>query len=218
MSIIDLNMHTDMDHAIALAHLGARTAVLKALTNMRQEQARHIIRSVGGETPSGRIPTGAPMIIKRSQPHLQASLFSSIYAAMNDLDGELTARNLIHAYQTYTNLTQPHISKRVNCTEAWVIARDLHEKVVITKACQKCDSLVLRLHGYEYKCGKKCDCPFCAVEQKWYCARCGTKKNERGRCTACDKRRIKSREQRRRKNGGLSEHDVPAFFAGGLFG
>jgi len=123
--------------AIELLELGARTQVLEAVTQLTKSRASKLYREVTGESPpKGQLPFSADWFLSW-RPNIHASLFYLIYkrytARLHD------AESLAKAYRRYKEiLDDSDSSPEFTITRAWTLVRFIESEVLAERPCSEC--------------------------------------------------------------------------------
>ncbi len=148
--------------ATALLATGARTPLVEALTGLSGAAVRKIAKSLG-IPPSGKgpMPEGAASFISKRHLHASASLFADCFDTFRRNRNAIDAEDLIRCHTTYLSIL-PDALPGIDINHAWIVARDLHARIVALEDCPACGARYFWGKGMEIHTG----CPVCTLSSR----------------------------------------------------
>lgn len=139
-----IKQHDQISRAIDLIRRGYRTKIVYLETGVPQAKIRSIHKELFGRSPwSGQLPE-AERILNTRVRAIDASLLIHLYRKVYHLKAEaqIDIDALSMAHDAYKSLREEWgmLSARdpIDVNEAWVLARDLRSRHLVTSVCPTC--------------------------------------------------------------------------------
>ncbi len=144
--------------AAALIATGARTPLVEALTGLSGSAIKKIAHGLG-ITLSGRgpLPDGVSSFTTRKL-RASASLFADCFDTFRKNREAIDAGDLIRCHSTYLSIL-PDALPGIDINHAWIVARDLHARIVTLQDCKSCGGRYFWGDDDVHQMG----CPICSL-------------------------------------------------------
>lgn len=146
---------SEMNLAVEMIKEGMRPPIVHAATGICRNRIRQLYRSINGKpAPQGRVAEHAFSRLNSKKKVIEGATFYQVYhnhcgdRIFRILDPKL----FLEAYRVYKA-----VSRSVDITTAWCIARDLREKVLTPRQCRACG----RTYLYDRRSDRMVRCPRC---------------------------------------------------------
>jgi len=150
-----LEKHNDMALAIEMITIGIRTPIVSLHTGISPEILRELHHSIHGRgAVAGQLPESTGIVAKRSD-FVSASIFMNLYIIVGgpNVHRAIDIVSLMKAYKIYTSSIIDQSERAIDCTDAWVLARDLRSKIISMRLCE-CGAyhITFEEHRLEQRC------------------------------------------------------------------
>lgn len=170
-----LNGAAQINAAIMLIKLGARSALVSHFTGMKDVKIRALSHELEIPPTKGQAPT-SPIWFTKATHRAEAIIFYSITMRLlaNGKQSDVTvlpAHIFIEAYQRYAK----HINHdgKLDINRAWQLLESIQNKVIQPVHCTSCHGIHLHVDGDVARTANLC--LWCELKQYRHCPECGKK-------------------------------------------
>jgi predicted Zn-ribbon and HTH transcriptional regulator len=141
--------------AMEMIKEGLRPPIVHAATGLCRNRIRELFRSIHGRpAPQGRVSEHAFSRLKTRGQIIEGTTFYQVYHRQcgDRIFQILDPKLFIEAYRVYKA-----VSRCLDVTTAWYIARDLKENTLTPRKCKNCG----RTYLYDHRSDRMIRCPLC---------------------------------------------------------
>jgi len=124
--------------AAKLIKAGMRPPVVHAATGLPLKKLRRMYQQYNGESPTkGRVQEAAYRCLHKAWQALEATAYLLVYRNTGGarIWQVLDTNLVLEAFRIYEGIASPRF---IDVTKAWYLARDLRERTVEFRRCQRC--------------------------------------------------------------------------------